>query len=256
MRTKTLALSALLGMLGSASVMAQNVYSVNAVGYINVTIPNGYSILTDPLIATPDNTLNTVLNNAPNINNVSPYSGTSVFQFNNGAGFGLIEVGNPGSFSGGWSGGGADISLNPGSAVFILNVSGANQYATFVGTVPQNTTPTAANFGGMTQTLKPGYNLVGSVVPLSGDLATGIGNLTGVNSGDFIFFFNPNVVGGHQFGYENADVYSFSTWTGNPGPNQINIEPNGDPEALTPVNGFFYYNNGAQESWTESFSAQ
>jgi hypothetical protein len=52
MRTKTLALSAVLGMLGSASLVAQNnVYSINAVGYINVTMPPGYSIVTCPLIA-------------------------------------------------------------------------------------------------------------------------------------------------------------------------------------------------------------
>jgi len=245
-------------MVGSASVMAQNVYSVNVVGYINVTIPPGFSILTDPLIASPDNTLNTVLNNAPNVSGVSPFSGTSVFQFNNGVGFGLIEVGNSGSFGGGWSSGGSDISLNPGAAVFVNNISGANQVATFVGTVPQTSTATAPNFAGLSQTLHPGYNLVGSVVPLSGDVATSFSSSLGgaVNSGDFIFFFNPAIVSGHQAGFENAIVNNFSAWTGTPGPTQPNVASNGDPQTLSATQGFFYFNNGASETWSETFSAQ
>ncbi len=58
-------LSALLGTLGSVSLMAQstNVYSLNAVGYINVTIDPGYNIISCPLIASPDNTINTLLTN-------------------------------------------------------------------------------------------------------------------------------------------------------------------------------------------------
>ena len=47
MRTKTMLLSALLGGLGSVSLMAQstNVYSLNAVGYINITVQNPATIL-------------------------------------------------------------------------------------------------------------------------------------------------------------------------------------------------------------------
>src|ERR1700691_5229746 len=65
MRTKTMLLSALLGTLGSVSVMAQstNVYSLNAVGYINITIYPGFNMISCPLIASPDNTINTLLSN-------------------------------------------------------------------------------------------------------------------------------------------------------------------------------------------------
>ena len=50
MRTKTMLLSALLGTLGSVSLMAQstNVYSLNAVGYINVTVQPGFNIVSCP----------------------------------------------------------------------------------------------------------------------------------------------------------------------------------------------------------------
>ena len=65
MRTKTLALSALLGALGTAGALAQNVYSLNAVGYINVTLAPGYNIVTCPLIVSPTNTVANLFPNGP-----------------------------------------------------------------------------------------------------------------------------------------------------------------------------------------------
>src|ERR1700689_2846186 len=83
MRTKTLLLSALLGSLGSVSLMAQstNVYSLNAVGYINVTIPTGFSIISCPLVAAPDNTLNTLLNPSNGV-----FKGVKFYPWNTSAG--------------------------------------------------------------------------------------------------------------------------------------------------------------------------
>src|SRR5947207_10303632 len=48
MRTKTLLLTAALAAAGAASAMAQNVYSVNAVGYANVSVPSGFSMIACP----------------------------------------------------------------------------------------------------------------------------------------------------------------------------------------------------------------
>jgi hypothetical protein len=132
MRTKTLLLSALLGALGSVSVHAQNVYSLNAVGYINVSFaPGTYTILTCPLIASPDNTLNTLF---PNTN--GQYKKAQVFQFAGGTftvtEFGVSTNANPT----GWATGGADVTLNPGQAVWFYNPTAAAMTATFVGTVP------------------------------------------------------------------------------------------------------------------------
>jgi hypothetical protein len=68
MRTKTLALSTILSALGAASVVAQNnVYSLNAVGYINVSCPPGYSILTCPLIVGVDNSVSPGITNDLNV---------------------------------------------------------------------------------------------------------------------------------------------------------------------------------------------
>src|ERR1700735_871929 len=50
MRTKTLLLTAALVAAGVASSMAQsNVYSLNVVGYVNVTVSPGYNLVTTPL---------------------------------------------------------------------------------------------------------------------------------------------------------------------------------------------------------------
>jgi hypothetical protein len=60
MKIKALLVSVALGaaMVGSASAQ---VYSANAVGYVNMTVPTGLSILANPLNGSPDNSLNNIL---------------------------------------------------------------------------------------------------------------------------------------------------------------------------------------------------
>jgi hypothetical protein len=53
MRTKTLLLTAALAVAGLSSASAQ-VYSVNAVGYINLSLPKGFSMICNQLKASPD----------------------------------------------------------------------------------------------------------------------------------------------------------------------------------------------------------
>src|SRR5213075_206777 len=64
MRTKTTLLTAALVAAGALTSMAQ-VYSVNIVGYINLNIPKGFSMIANQLDTTPDNTLASVLPNPP-----------------------------------------------------------------------------------------------------------------------------------------------------------------------------------------------
>jgi len=75
MRTKTLLLSAALTAAGVCSSLAQ-VYSVNAVGYVNLVVAPGLSMIANPLSAT-DNTLGGVLTTATG----TPF-GTQIYQFN------------------------------------------------------------------------------------------------------------------------------------------------------------------------------
>src|SRR6185436_7382863 len=83
MRTKTLLLTAAIGVAGVASSFAQAVYSVNAVGYVNVSVAkNPSSATTFLLVANPlnsgGNTIGEVLPNVPDF--------TILFTFNNTSG--------------------------------------------------------------------------------------------------------------------------------------------------------------------------
>jgi hypothetical protein len=246
MRTKTLALSALLGLLGSASVMAQNVYSINTVGYINVTFPAGtYTILTCPLIAGVDangvtNSLNVVL---PNTN--GQYKHAQVYQFTGGS-YSAIEGGvGVGADPSGWSGGGSDVTLLPGQAVFFYNSTINPMSATFVGTVPQS------NNYNLTNALIPGYNLVGSIIPATGDLSTNpILLLTNIYKKDFVDLYDQSA-GYSQYGIVgpgNGSGYSSAT-------GQWSVA---DPIITNAAFGFFYYNNNTGGSgtnyWVENFT--
>jgi hypothetical protein len=250
MRTKTLALSALLGLLGSVSAMAQNVYSVNAVGYINVTLYPGYNIVTCPLICSPDNTIGTLFNNANGAYQISGLHKAIVYPFINGAGFGAIDTANTGAGGNGWVEGGT-ITINPGQAVFFYNnqnlKTGSNMTATFVGTVPQNSTPISANFpNGMTNALIKGYNLVGSIVPVSGDIVTNTISALPAFSGDYVYVYDPTQsTPGTQNGYSQGELpYSGGVWL------------DGDPVLAAPYEGFWYHKFSAATTnfWVENFS--
>jgi len=262
MRTKTLALSAVIGMLGGAAAMAQNVYSVNTVGYINVQVPAGWSIITCPLIIGNDaaNGNPTVTND---LNVVFPDQATgtypngeffecTIWQFENGHSFTASDFG---SYGGGWANGGADVTALPGQAVFVGNPAALNSAPltlTWVGTVPS---------GSLTNTLVPGFNLVGSIVPVSGDLVTN--TISSFNSfpvtADYVWFFDPAVVSGHQVGYVSQDVYSYGSWSANGNTPYYNSADNDDPTLPTPYTGFWYaninYHTQGNEKWVETFSA-
>jgi len=267
MRTKTLALSAVLGLLGSASLMAQstNVYSINAVGYINVTLYPGYNLITCPLVCSPDNTLNTLLNNTNGqyqIGSGRTLSGAIVFQYINGVGYVAGDSAKSTVAPGGWAGGGTNTIL-PGQAIWFLSpvaFGGSNMSATFVGQVPQTG---AYN---LTNTLYPGYNLVGSAVPMSGDLITNGISLIGTNiasgtlslgptAGDTIFVYDPTSNGaGGQGGYATGQNGTFSVnRQGKVSWNAFGASP--DPGTATVYEGFWYLNNGANpNNWTENFT--
>jgi hypothetical protein len=249
MRTKTMILSALLGALGSVSVMAQtNVYSLNAVGYINVTITPGFNMISCPLIETPDNTLGTVLNNAN-----SNYNGATVYFWfptatppqysedaaNIGGKFGTTNAN-------GWVENGTNIAA-PG--VGFWYDSPVSNTITFVGTVPT---------GSITNTLVPGFNLVGSVVPMSGDLVTNpLSALTNYNvpngtiGGDQVYTFNASnnpVYTEYATAAGKFGGYGYNgNWTSN-SPTSV-----GDP-IIPFVGEGFWYDASVTIKWVENYS--
>jgi len=238
MRTKTLILSALLGALGSVAVQAQtNVYSLNAVGYINVTLYPGYNLVTCPLIASPDNTLNTIFNNSGGL-----YNGDTIYIFQNGVGYSGTVQGRANEW--GTGGAGGTNTITPGQAVFFFNHGTTNITNTFVGTVPS----------GGTNSLVAGYNLVGSMVPTSGDLysnsISALSNTT-PNIGDLLYVFDPTQQR-YTFAYKVVSVAASrngtSPWQESAG---------GDPVTAGPGEGFFYLNTTTTSTainWVENFS--
>src|SRR4051812_22014092 len=81
MRTKTLLLTAALSAAGALSSMAQ-VYSVNIVGYINLTVPKGFSMVANQLNATPDNKIQSVLPAPPENTTIYKFNGHGYDSFN------------------------------------------------------------------------------------------------------------------------------------------------------------------------------
>src|SRR5713226_8395341 len=141
MRTKTLVLTAAISAAALATSMAQ-VFSVNAVGYVKVTVPAGkLQLLANPLNQ-PNNDLNIILP----LKDDGSQDGVTIYRFDpsappNGAYRNAI----------GWSGNGAGMGgvwltadmdpnatvLNPGEGFFVDNITAADVDLTFVGEVMQ-----------------------------------------------------------------------------------------------------------------------
>jgi hypothetical protein len=222
MRTKTMLLSALLGSLGSISVMAQstNVYSLNAVGYINVTALPGFNIVSCPLIASPDNTLNTLLSNS-----TGAYAHWQYYGWNPSTAAYITDTGLPTK----WGNGGAE-TLNPGQAAWLFNPNATNVTITFVGTVPSGTNSITL--------YSNSFNLVSSILPTSGDIVTNsLMSFTNGQLHDQVYMWNAAGTN-----YLSADTRLPAGWSS-------------DPIQSTVGGGFWYFNSQTtNNSWTESFS--
>jgi hypothetical protein len=157
MRTKVLICAALVA-AGAISAVAQNVYSLNIVGYVNVSAPAGYSMLANPL--------STGTNGANEI--ITPVVDGSVFiTFASGA---YSYFGADSASPSGWvDATGATTQppqLPPGKGFFYFNPGATAQNITFVGQVVPG--PGVTN----SMALPAGYSLVGSPMPVTGQLGT------------------------------------------------------------------------------------
>jgi len=216
MRTKTLLLAAALSAAGLITATAQTVYSVNAVGFVNTTVPAGaFALLANPLNQ-PTNDLATVLADAP--------ANTTAYEFTPG-GFQIYTKRS----SGAWTGTGADTArLDPGKGFFVKNNGTTPFTLTFIGEVPQGT---------LTTPITTGFNLLGSKVPQAGAVETQLG-LPAAN-GDQVYTYGAT-------GYTITTRRTSSTaWTGGTGEPVIGV-----------AQGFFLNraaaNGGA--NWTRTFS--
>jgi len=216
MRTKTLLLTAALSAAGLATSMAQTVYSVNAVGYVNIALPVGFSIIANPL------------NNTAGGNNITnlfaglgaAQEGLTVYKYNGAAAppysTTIFEFGD-------WSN--KTITLVPGEAIFIKVPTGGAFTNTFVGEVMQ---------GSLSNPIPTGFSLRSSQVPQAGLLQTDLGFAPAEN--DQVFQFD-----GTTQKYLPTRTFEFSAWS---------TQPN-----VKVGEGFFLKNGGTTaRTWTRTFT--
>lgn len=183
MRTKTLLLSAAVGAAGLLAADAQ-VYSVNSVGYVNLVLPTGYSMIANPLESS-DNTVGSLFSQAA----TGLPDGTSIFKFNSSTGQYAVNVLDFGE----WANAGQ--TLNPGEGAFILN-PGPEVTVTFVGEVKQ---------GNLSQSIPQGFSIQASQVPQSGQLDSDLGFPAA--DGDIVYMWN-NATGQYA-----VHVFDFGDWS-------------------------------------------
>ena len=180
MRTKTL-LAALLAAGVAASAVAQsNVYSLNVVGYYNVSMGANQKVMIGNQLNTTNNTLAGIIPN--------PVPGSQFFKFNGGfSGYVFDDVDLV------WTPDG-NVSLAPGEGGFFI--SPAATTLTFVGEVRQ---------GSLTNTLpKTTKVLRASIVPQAGKVSTDLG-VPG-EAGDQLFTFSGGYTG---YVFDDVDL----VWT-------------------------------------------
>jgi len=189
MRTKTLLLTAAFSAAGIATSMAQ-VYSVNAVGYVNTSLVKGFNLISNPLNNTAANG-----NQIKNLFAGLP-GGTQIFKFNGTA----YDSASVDEFDGSITGPASSMTLVPGEGVFVRVDAPAT--VTFVGEVMQGKDPTPLSFP-----IPAGFSIRSSQVPQAGT-ATQL-NFPAVE-GDQVFVFNEATQG-----YATSN-YSFGSWDKEP----------------------------------------
>jgi len=227
MRTKTLLAAAALIAAGAASSMAQsNVYSLNIVGYVNVTIPGSITALSNPLRAGTAGAVDRA-------DQVVPYADGNNIQLWTGVSWSLYAMD---SLSGtGWvDGNGADVPLASlpvlgGGKGFLYGNNIGTTNVTFVGEVRTGTNNVA---------IGNGLSALGSPLPLGGKIATGAPSLP-VQDGDNVQFWT-----GTSWQFFGRDSLSGTGWVNGGGADTA--EP-----SITVGQGFFYGNNVGPFSWQQ-----
>ncbi|MGC8742778.1 MAG: hypothetical protein ACP5T0_02720 [Verrucomicrobiia bacterium] len=184
MKTKALILTAAVAVAGAIAASAQTVYSVNVVGYVNVTIKPGFNLIANPLNTT-NNTIAALLPNVP--------GGTMLFKYVSGQGYSVYTFDD---LDMAWTPNG-NATLNPGEGAFIRNPTSSDFVITFVGEVLQ---------GSLTNTLPVGFSIKSSMVPQQGAVDSVL--QFPAQGGDFIYKYIPGQ-GYNVYTFDDLDL----VWT-------------------------------------------
>jgi hypothetical protein len=234
MRTKTLLLAAVLSAAGIASSLAQAVYSVNVVGYINLNLSPGLNLITAQLKGTNQN-VNTILGSTTPV----LAANSLLFTWNaTGQKFDNAQIaGGDNKWYDPVTGTESTTTVNPGQAFFINNV-GAAVTMTLVGEVP--TFP-------VTVSVVNGLGFYGDPAPVSQNIVT---NGFPVGDNDLLFTWNPT---GQT--YNNALIGAGPS----PGPTGWYDPVSGTLTTVAPAVGQGFVVNrvsGATTTWNRTFTIQ
>jgi len=220
MRTKALLLAAAFAAAGVATSMAQ-VYSVNAVGYVNVNVDAGFNMVSNPLNAAD----NSVGNLFKNFQGTIP-GGLKVFIFDESTG-NFITVQWDDLDSKFIPDADAARTLTPGNGVFVFNPGTTQLKLTFVGEVPQ---------GSLSNPLPRGFSIKATQVPQDGK--PDVLGLPG-QGGDKVFRFNKTTKAYDTYTFDDLD----NKWIPDPG---LPVIPVGE--------AFFLFRAQSAGAWTRTFS--
>jgi hypothetical protein len=185
MRTKTLLLTAMLGVAGIVSSYAQNVYSVNVVGYHTVTIVNDYDMFANQM---DDGAGNLAVNLIP----TAPI-GTIIYKYNPVSGGYATLTRIPT----GWLPATSTMTLAPGEGAWVKKpVSSPTLTFTFTGEVLE---------GDLTNPIGVGYDIYSAMVPQEGGIVSIHGYTA--STGDIVYEFLPA-----SGGYRNYTYLPTGSW--------------------------------------------
>jgi hypothetical protein len=223
MKAKALLLTAALVAAGASTSMAQ-VFSVNAVGYVNRVLTPGFNLVANPLNAA-DNSAGSLFKNFQG----GVPEGTRVFVFKNGQYVTLLwealdEAYLPTDE--------AATLIPPGTGAFVFVGGNASKTLTFVGEVKQ---------GSLSTPVPQGFSIKASEVPMAG--RPDQNGLPGA-AGDRFFRYNTTTGAYNSWLFEELD----NAWLPTSGVGAAGLPSIDVGEA------FFFFRSGAATAWTRTFN--
>jgi len=228
MKTKTLLIAAAALAAGVMSSQAQGVYSQNIVGYVNLSISNGFNLVNIPLDydgTGTNNVVNTVIGtNLPNGSIIESWTPSGGFTPNSFASTSKQPTPH-------WAV--PTATYNPGEGIFVYNPSNTVVNLTIVGTVLQ---------GGLTNSYidSAGFSLVGGQFPVAGGISSTFGYTP--SDGDIAESWSP-VAGFTPNSYGPTSKQPTPHWAA------------GEPQ-LSVGQGIFIYTTNTAPVWGTNFEVQ
>jgi hypothetical protein len=212
-----------LGIASAATSMAQAVYSVNIVGYVNLSLAPGFNLVANQLTASPNNKLDTVLPAAVLESQVLKFANNNYSSdISDGTSWLDAGTGNPSA-----------TTVSPGEGFFFFNPGSTPVTSTLVGEVKTG--------NGLTVPLPPNFSLDSSIVPQDISLSAANGF--------------PQVLE-MQYLTFNAATQNYNTALINDGTGWLDSNT-GNPADAKPLvgQGFFIFNPGSTTlNWTRNFN--